>query len=119
MEISRENFRAMIFYDFKCGLTLHSAFGDEVPSKTTVYDWFSEFMRGRVSLSNEFREGRPSTAVVPANIDAVREMVEADRHVTFREIEATMGIGKSQIQTILYEHLGVKKICTRVGSHII
>ncbi|KYN35717.1 hypothetical protein ALC56_09917 [Trachymyrmex septentrionalis] len=41
MEISRENFRAMIFYDYKCNLTpkqcidrLHLAFGDKVPSSS-------------------------------------------------------------------------------------
>ena len=45
MEISRENFRAMIFYDYKCNLTpkqcidrLHLAFGDEAPSNRTVYN---------------------------------------------------------------------------------
>ncbi|KYN31795.1 Calcitonin-like peptide type 1 receptor [Trachymyrmex septentrionalis] len=50
MEISRENFRAMIFYDYKCNLTpkqcidrLHLAFGDEAPSNRTVYNWFAEF----------------------------------------------------------------------------
>lgn len=49
MEISRENFRAIIFYDFKRGLTeeecinrLQSAFGDKSPSKTTVDDWYAE-----------------------------------------------------------------------------
>jgi len=103
MKITREHFRAMIFYDFKCGLNqkqcidrLRSAFGNKTPSKTTVYDWFAEFKRGRESLSDECREGRPSTAVVPANIDAVREMIAADRHVTYREIEASLGIGKRQ-----------------------
>jgi len=66
MEISRENFRTMIFYDYKCNLTpkqcidrLHLAFGDEAPSNRTVYNWFAEFQRGCTFLSNEFREGRP------------------------------------------------------------
>ena len=76
MEISRENFRAMIFYDYKCNLTpkqcidpLHLAFGDEAPSNTTVYNWFAEFQGGRTFLSDEFREGRPSTSVVATNVD--------------------------------------------------
>lgn len=89
MEFSREQFRTMILYDFLCGLTqqqcidrLHLAVGD----KATVYNWFAEFNRGRASVSDEFREGRQKTAVVPQNIDAVHELIMQDRHVTYREI---------------------------------
>ncbi|GBP51408.1 hypothetical protein EVAR_38802_1 [Eumeta japonica] len=49
-----------------------NAFGDESPCKTTIYNWFSEFKCGRVILSDEFRDGRPSTVV---NNDAVRRIV--------------------------------------------
>ncbi|GBP28349.1 hypothetical protein EVAR_11812_1 [Eumeta japonica] len=42
---------------------LRTAFGDEVSCKTTIYNWFVELKRGRVNLSDEFRDGRPSTAV--------------------------------------------------------
>lgn len=40
-----------------------SAFGNEAPSKTTIYRWFPEFQRGRVKLSDDPRQGRPKTAV--------------------------------------------------------
>lgn len=73
MEISREGFRWMIFYDIKCGLTqkqcierLQLAFGNEAPANSTIYNWFAEFKRGRASVSDEFREGRPTTAIVPS-----------------------------------------------------
>lgn len=124
MDLSREHYRAMIFYDFRSGLTqqqsydrMHSAFGNEAPSKTTIYRWFQEFRFGRNTLSDEFREGRPSTAVVPENIDAVREMIELDRHVTYDEIHASLGIGRSAIQSILHDHLNVKKLCARWIPH--
>ena len=114
MDLSCENFRAMIYYDFQRGLSqqqcidqLHSTFGDEAPSKTTVYHWFSEFNRGRRSLKDELKEGRPKSVVVPQNIDAVRELVMQDRRVTYREIEASMGISMTTIHKILHEHLGV------------
>ena len=83
MEISRENFLSMIFYDYKCNLIpkqfidrLHLAFGNEAPSNRTVYNWFAELQRGRTFLSDEFRESRPSTSVVATNVDAVHEMIE-------------------------------------------
>ena len=95
MEISRENFQAMIFYDYKCNLTpkqcigrLHLPFGDEAPFNRTVYNWFTEFQHGHTFLSDEFREGRLSTSVVATNVGAVSEMIERDRHITYREIQA-------------------------------
>lgn len=124
MDLSREHFRAMIFYDFKCGLTpklcvdrLEKAFGYKAPSQTTVYRWFSEFQCGRTYISDDFREGRPSTAITDENIDLVRNMIDSDRHVTYAEIAASLGIGKSQIQTILQEHLRARKLCSRWIPH--
>ena len=124
MELNREHFRAMIFYDFRRGLSqqecidqLNLTFGDEAPSKTTVYRWFSEFNRGRSSLSDEFREGRPKSAVVSENIDAVCEMIKQDRHVTYCEIEASLSISSTSIYAILHEHLAVRKLCSRWIPH--
>ena len=46
MELNREHFRAIIFYNFRRGLTqqqcideLNSIFDNEVPSRTIVYRW--------------------------------------------------------------------------------
>lgn len=124
MELTREHFRAMIFYDFRRGLSrqecidqLTSTFGDEAPSLATVKRWYNEFNRGRSSLRDESREGRPKSVVVPENIDAVRELILQDRHVTYREIEASLGISMTSINKILHEHLAVKKICSRWIPH--
>lgn len=72
---------------------------NEAPTLQTIYDWYNEFKRGRRSLQDEFREGRSKTAVVPENIDAVREMIMQDRHVTDREIEASLGISPTSIHS--------------------
>ena len=52
----RQYFRAIIFYKFQRGLTqrlcidaLNSIFGDEAPSRTSVYLLYNEFERGRSS----------------------------------------------------------------------
>lgn len=54
MELTRENFRAMIYYDFRRGLSrqecidqLTFTFGDKAPSFATVKRWYNEFNRGR------------------------------------------------------------------------
>ncbi|KAK9877482.1 hypothetical protein WA026_018591 [Henosepilachna vigintioctopunctata] len=90
----------------------NSIFGDGAPSRSSVYRWYDEFNRGRISLQDEFCEGRPKS-VVPKTIDGVRELILQDRHVTYREIETTLGISGTSIHSILHKHLTVKKICSR------
>ena len=77
MELTREHFRAIIFYNLRRGLSrqecideLKSLLRDKAPSYSTVKSWFKEFNRGRSSLKDEFRKGPPKTAVVPENINA-------------------------------------------------
>ena len=91
---------AIIFYKFRRVLTqqqwfdeLNSIFGDEAPSRTSVYQWYGEFNRGRSSLQDEFREG-PKTVVVPETIDAVRQMI------SYREIVTTLGISGTSKHSI-------------------
>ena len=43
----------------------------------------------------------------------MRQLILQDRHVTYRDIETTLGINGTSIHSILHEHLIVKKICLR------
>ena len=110
-ELNREHFLAITFYNFRRGLTqqqcidkLNSIFDDESPSRTSVYRWYGEFNRGRSSLQEELREGRPKSVVVPETIDTVRQLILQDRHVTYRKIETTLDISGTSIHSILHEH---------------
>ncbi|CAH1969630.1 unnamed protein product [Acanthoscelides obtectus] len=74
MELNREHFRAIIYYNIQrqlsqqeCLAELLSVFGNEAPHQATISCWYGEFKRGRVCLSDDPR---------------------VDRHVTYREIEA-------------------------------
>ncbi|GBP09259.1 hypothetical protein EVAR_71152_1 [Eumeta japonica] len=68
----------------------------------------AKFKRGRVNLSNICRDGCPSTAENNKNIhDAVRFMIETDKHLTYHEIRTSLGKTMSQIQSILHKHLGM------------
>ena len=117
MKLNREHFLAIIVYNFRrvelqqqCIGELNSIFGDEAPSWTSIYRWYGEFNRGRSPLQDEFREGRPKSVVVPETINAVRQLILQDRHVTYYEIETTLGISGTSIHSILHEHLTVKQI---------
>ena len=120
IELNREHFRAIIVYNFRRGLTqqqyideLNSIFGDEAPSRTSGYWWNGEFNRGRSSLQDEFRKGRPKSVVVPDTFDTVRQLILQDRHMTYRKIETALGISGTSIHSILHDHWTVKKICSR------
>ena len=80
--------------------------------------WFNEFNPGRRSLKDECREDPPKTAVVPENIAAERELIMQVRHVTYREIEAPLGISSTNKHSILHEHMAAK-IFVFAGSRII
>ena len=82
----------------QCIDELNTIFGNEAPSRTSVYRLYGEFNRGRSSLQYEFLEGRPKSIVVPEAIDAVRQLILQDRHVTYREIETSLGISGTSIQ---------------------
>lgn len=124
MELTRESFRAIIFYNFRRGLSqgqclaeLISIFKSEAPSQTTIYRWYSEFRRGRASLGTVPSTGRPKTAVTPENVAVVRRMIQDDRHITYEQIRATLGIGMTAIQTVLHGELGVRKLVSRWVPH--
>ena len=106
MVLNRKHFRAIIFYNFRRGLTqqqcideLNSIFGDKAPSRTSVYRWYGEFNRDRGLLQDEFREGRPKLVVVPETIDGMRQ-----------PLETTLGISKATKHSILHEHLTEKNL---------
>ena len=86
-------------------------------NKDKFYWWYGAYNRGRSSHQDEFRKGRPKSVVVPETIDAVRQLILQDHHVTYREIETTLGISGTSIHSILHEHLTVKKICSRWIPH--
>lgn len=126
MNLGRSEFRAMIYYDFKCKLSAEESFerltvalGSEAPSKPSIYRWFREFKFGRTTLKDGIRTGRPKTAVVQRNIDAVGEVITADRHATCREIAHQVGISMTSVHKILHQHLNVRKLCARWIPHLL
>ena len=96
---------------------LLEAFGDKVPSKHTVKRWFLEFKREITSLEDEPRSGRPPTAVTSDTIATVRSLIKEDSRITYDQIAESVSIGKAGIDSILYEHLGVRKLAARWIPH--
>jgi histone-lysine N-methyltransferase SETMAR len=105
-------YRAVIKFLVKEGLTpkkINSKFrkvcGDSSPSFSTIKKWAAEFKRGRTSLEDDPREGRPKSATTPEIIEQVRDMVLDDRRMKVREIAETRGISIERVGYILHEEL--------------
>ncbi|GBP93707.1 hypothetical protein EVAR_62359_1 [Eumeta japonica] len=72
--------------------------------------------RPKSEIPDEFRNDRPYT-VVNKNVDAVRRMIEINRHVTDHEIWASLAISMSQIRSIIDKQLDIKRLCSRWIPH--
>ncbi|CAH1953878.1 unnamed protein product [Acanthoscelides obtectus] len=98
MELNREHFRAIIYYNFQrqlsqqeCLAELLSVFGNEAPDQSTISRWYGEFKPRRVSLSDDPRK----TSMV------------------------SLKISKTSIKTKLHEELGVRNLVSRWIPHLL
>jgi transposase len=88
-------------------------YGDSSPSFLTTKKWAAEFKRGRTSLEDDPREGRPKSATTPEIIEQVHDMLLDDRRMKVLEIAETIGISKERVGYILHEELDMKTFCAR------
>jgi histone-lysine N-methyltransferase SETMAR len=116
-------YRAVIKYFVRKGLTpnqINSKFikvyEDSSPSFSTIKEWAAEFKRGRTSLEDDPREGRPKSATTPEIIEQVHDMVFNDRRMKVREIAETTGISKERVGYILHEEVDMKKTLRKMGA---
>ena len=71
---------------------LREALKEEALSQARVYEWFSRFKRGDMSLKDQPRSERPSTSRTDENIQKVRDVIMFDRRRTIDELEALTGV---------------------------
>jgi histone-lysine N-methyltransferase SETMAR len=84
---------------------------DSPPSFSTVKKWAAEFKRGRTSLEDDPREGRPKSATAPEIIEQLQGMVLDDRRMKVCEIAETIGVSKERVGYILHEELDIRTVC--------
>ena len=75
--------KAVIQNLHKKGLTPKDIHNDMVgkgaPTYATVKRWLAEFKRGRQSLEDDPRPGRPVTVATPETVNKVHDIVMTDR----------------------------------------
>ena len=78
-----------------------------------------DFKAGKFSVEDDIRPGRPKTSVTKANIAAVKIIVEQDARLPVKDIASCTGISEGSVQTILKEHLDLRRVCARWVSHLL
>jgi len=76
---------------------------DSSPSFRTVYNWVAEFKRGRKSLEDEPRQGRPKTATTPEIVAKIQDMLLEDRRLSKRGLAEALDISDFTANHILTE----------------
>ena len=118
---SKVEFRAVIRYLYlkgKTGKEIHGEladiYGSSAPSSTQVKFWVGEFKRGRTSLEDEARSGRPLDATDEEMCKKVRDLVYFDRRIQVEEIAQALGSSHGSVLTILHDRLGMRKLTARL-----
>ncbi|PNF43470.1 hypothetical protein B7P43_G10809 [Cryptotermes secundus] len=65
---------------------LKTAYKDDATGKTQVFEWFSRFKNGEMSIDDKPRSGCPSTAQTHENVEKIREIIKEDQRRTVEEI---------------------------------
>jgi len=90
-----------------------NVYGTSAPCYTTVKKWAAEFKRGRQSLEDDPRAGRPVEVTTHEMCEAVERVVLENRRVKVTEIAERTNISVGSVETIIHEHLGMRKVSAR------
>ena len=123
VDLSLRDFRAMTYYDYCQGKSfqegfqsLKHCFGDQSPSKATVFRRFRQFMSGARTLEDDDRCGRTATTVTRENVSRVESLIK-DPKMTYAKLQDIMKISSGSLTRILHDCLGVGKRCARWVPH--
>ena len=121
-----EERRVSVKFCFRLGKTatemwkmLQQAFKDECMSRTQYFEWYSHFKTGRTLIDEDPRSGRPSTSTDDVHIDAIRDLILQNRHLTIREIAEDVGISLGSCQAILTEKLNMHHVAAKFMARVL
>ena len=120
MEIEKTEYRAVIKFLTKEGSNakeIHNrmtvVYGDKAPQYSTIAKWAAEYKRGRSSLEDDPRSGRPADVITEDKIARVQTLILSDRRIKLDEIATECNISHGSVSTIIHERLHMSKVSAR------
>lgn len=92
---------------------MKAVYKEASPSESTVRRWANEFKRGRESLEDDARSGRPETALNSENVAKVEKLVLEDRRITVKTLASAVKIDEKSVRSILHDRLRMNKVSSR------
>lgn len=106
--LTKEGCKATEIHNRMCNVM-----GKDAPNFSTVCRWSLQFKRGRESLDDDPRSGRPSEVTRPEVIAAIERRILADRRVKVSELSLEFQISVGSVEKIIHDHLGMSKVSAR------
>ena len=91
---------------------LKTVYGEQVMSRTQVFEWHKRFSTGREDVGDDPKSGRLSTSRTEANIERVKELIRS-------EANEQLGLDKESVRSILVDDLGMRKICAKMVPRLL
>jgi len=92
---------------------IRRAYGNEATSRARCFEWHARFERGRTSLEDDERSGRPSTSSAPKNVESIRRLVHENRRRTIKDIAAIVNVSHGTEQIILTRDLNIYRVAAK------
>ncbi|XP_071086511.1 histone-lysine N-methyltransferase SETMAR-like [Haliotis cracherodii] len=120
MDSPKTEYRAVIKFLTKEGVnarTIHermvNVYSEDAPQYSTVAKWAAEFKRGRTSLEDDPRSGRPADVITDEIVAKVQNIIMTDRRIKVDEIASECGISHASVCNIIHERLHRSKVSAR------
>jgi len=78
-----------------------------------VFEWFSHFKKGDLSIEDQPHSGCPSSSQNDENIAKIREKLNEDCRYTIDELSEVTGVSWSSVQRILTQDLGMRRVAAK------